>query len=367
MEKFLVYYPFPIAKNPNSGSKIRPIRMIESFKEYGEKNKIEIITISGESSERKKQINHFLKNTNLQDVNGCYVENQTIPFWLTNDNHLPTHPFMDRNFFKTLRQHGIPIGLFYRDVYWKFDDILLNQNFKTKVMKYLYEREEAIYNKYVDVLFLPSMEMDKHVNIANKTVELPPGGPMHKEDLKNRKHKELKAIYVGGISERYGVRLLLESIHLVNKQIRLPLTLVCREHELIQLPDELKNLIEADFIHVIHASGDQLLPHYQDASFGIIPILRGQYNDFAIPVKLFEYLSNQLPVVATNLPAQSRIIRNDKLGIVSNDNPTEFSNALLSMCENYSELREIAYKHFIEKHTWLQRATTVIETLSTQK
>src|SRR4051812_16697430 len=96
MKKVLVYYPFPLAKEANSGSKLRPLEMIKAFNSWGEQNGIEVIIISGTSAERERQILELTVNDRLKDLWFCYMENQTIPLWLTDPGHKPARPFIDR-------------------------------------------------------------------------------------------------------------------------------------------------------------------------------------------------------------------------------------------------------------------------------
>ena len=45
-----------------------------------------------------------------------------MPTLLTEPHHFPTHPLLDFGFFRYVKKQGIPIGLFYSDIFWKFED-----------------------------------------------------------------------------------------------------------------------------------------------------------------------------------------------------------------------------------------------------
>jgi hypothetical protein len=82
-----------------------------------------------------------------------------MPTLLTESHHLPTHPFLDFNFFRFLKNNDIKIGLFYRDVQWNFKE-LYNINFFKKIYaKFFYYWDLYNYNNLLDVLFLPSLKM----------------------------------------------------------------------------------------------------------------------------------------------------------------------------------------------------------------
>ena len=52
------------------------------------------------------------------------------------------------------------------------------------------------------------------------------------------------------------------------------------------------------------------------------------------PVKLFDYLSAGLPVVANDVSAWTKIITDNNVGIVTPDNPDSFANAIIELLEN---------------------------------
>ena len=114
----IFHHPLPLEENPKSASRIRPLRMLESFRKLG--CRVDLVT--GYSSERKHRIK-MIKN-NIKDgikYDFLYAESSTMPTLLTDRHHLPLHPFMDWFFFRFCKKNDIPIGLFYRDIYWLFD------------------------------------------------------------------------------------------------------------------------------------------------------------------------------------------------------------------------------------------------------
>src|SRR5690606_32565157 len=90
--------------------------------------------------------------------------------------HIPKDWKIDKDVFKTLKKHHVPIGVFYRDVYWKFDELYSLKGLKKFVMQTIYKLEEKFYSKYVHTVFLPSDAMGKYVNIHATKMALPPGG-----------------------------------------------------------------------------------------------------------------------------------------------------------------------------------------------
>ena len=102
-------YHIPNYINPegNSGSSLRPRKMLEAFKSIG----YEVDYVMGYAEDRKKQIDNIKQNIkNGVKYEFMYSESSTMPTLLTEKNHLPTHPFLDFGFMKFCKKNGIKIG-----------------------------------------------------------------------------------------------------------------------------------------------------------------------------------------------------------------------------------------------------------------
>lgn len=362
MKAVLLYYPFQLAENANSGSKLRPKKIHQAFVEWGKKNNVDILLISGNSTEREAIFQQWKAAGKLDEILFCYMENQTIPLWLTDPGHKPQKPFIDSKVMKYLKQKKVPVGVFYRDVYWKFDELYPLKGLKKIIMQSIYRMEERFYEKYCDVIFLPSDSMGKYVAINKQKTALPPGGsPVKMADVREKSSRPVQSLYVGGINnEEYGLFLLLAALEIVNKQEKIcELTVVCREDEYAKLPAPKKNRLTELGVIVKHISGNALNELYAKMDFAFIPRYKSTYNDFSVPVKLVEYLSNLLPVVATNCDAQKEIIEKDQYGIVCEDNPEAMAQAIIGMCKQLDTFTSNIEKTFIDKHSWMARVEKV--------
>src|SRR5699024_1878719 len=106
----IFHIPIDLRGQKNSGSSVRPNKMIEAFQNIG--YKVEIIM--GDGKKKKK-----IKKREKYDF--LYSESSNLPTLLTETHHFPRYPFLDFRFFRFCKKHNIKIGLFYRDVHWKFD------------------------------------------------------------------------------------------------------------------------------------------------------------------------------------------------------------------------------------------------------
>ncbi|WP_197277538.1 glycosyltransferase [Bacillus sp. FJAT-27245] len=376
MKTVLLYYPFQLAKNANSGSKLRPKKMHEAFLEWGKEHGIDILLLSGQSKERSALFEQWKSEGRLDNLLFCYMENQTIPFWLTDSGHIPKQPFVDSAVMSFLRKKNVPVGVFYRDVYWKFDELYPLKGAKKALMQFVYRMEERFYEKYCKVVFLPSDAMGSFVDIDLPKISLPPGGTDRISETSEADVLEgadgsvpgtpSKAIYVGGINnEDYGLFLLLDALEKVNADRKVcDLTVVCREDEFANLPADKKERLERQEVAVRHVSGEDLNDLYLEMDFAFIPRYKSTYNDFSVPVKLVEYLSNGLPVLGTNCSAQEEIIEGGGYGLICEDNPASMAAAISQMSGETGKYRENIKETFIRNHSWRARVEKVHQSLT---
>lgn len=364
--KKVLYITFIDFDGPSgSGSAVRPKRMYDAFVDIG----CEVKLLSGRTSyrnchrkERKrkiKEINLWLKE-NRPDC--CYIEPPTGPLFF----------LCDRNLIRRIHHMGIPIGFFYRDIYWKFPGEGFSNSangwgntlkeFLVKCMQY---RDFLMLKRCISRFYFVSSPVNRYMNL--KSYGLLPPGCVDKHIAKAPHHK-ITGIYVGGATERYGIGLILESWKLVEELCSAQLIIVCPQkqwEEWIERHKEYRKLSEG--IDVYHLSdGEKLNRLYEKSDFSLIPILKTAYNDMAIPIKLYEYLSCGLPIVATNCEEMKKIIEKNRIGIVSADDSRNFSEAILQMISNLQSDKKY-YEEDIKKackeNLWTKRAETVIKDL----
>ncbi|MCD7034499.1 glycosyltransferase [Metabacillus sp. GX 13764] len=368
MKHIIVYFPYELQKNPKSGSGVRPKKLTEAFRRYGEKHQVEVVVISGQSRERKQKINEYLHQYSINEALFCYMENSTMPFWLTDHDHVPRAIGMDAGFWKKLKAAHVPIGCFYRDVYWQFNDMYVppfGKQFLTPVMQSIYRKELKAYHKSVDILYLPSLEMNRFVKWTKEYDELPPG--MEKVDHLNRSDKSISsAVYVGGITDQLGILTMLKAFDGINADgVKVELNFICREGE-FKKDAEIQGYQDKPWINILHLSGDELKEVYEKSDIALIPREKNTYHDFAMPVKLFEYLAHQLPIVATNCDAQARLLEDNNFGIVSKVDKDDFKDAVLRALqpEVHAVMISSIRQHAFEKNSWDARVEKVVNDLT---
>ena len=361
-KKIIFHYPGPFYDILDAGEKKRPKRMYEAFCDLG----YDVFLLNGTYLERKKKFSK-IKN-DLKSFKFIYSENSTLPLRLCNNSHLPLINSPDYIFFKLAHEKKIPIGVFYRDIFWRYSE------YKKQIglMKYLlalsfYKSELKLYVKYASNIFIPSERMKKLMpNCALlKTSLLPPAENLH--SLKsvgcNNKDYKLNLIYVGSICPpKYDISNFTEKLkRLKNKSVSL--TLITRKNEF----EKYKQFYQfSDSVRFVIASGDELVPYYLKANIAVLYFAADEYMKMAMPQKLFEAVGFGLPILTYRNTAVADFVKKNDIGWVVSDDNVDILKYLLEHPEEIKAKRQNVLK-IREEHTWKARAEQVIKILETNR
>lgn len=356
MKRMIFHIPLKINRERSSASQIRPLKMIEAFKKVG----FEVDLVEGYGKERKKQIKKIKKNIlDGIEYQFLYSESSTMPTLLTEKHHFPIYPFLDFSFFSFCKKHGIRIGLFYRDIYWCFS--IYNHGWRAKIAKYFHQYDLKKYNKLLDVLFLPSLKMQKYLfDFCPQllTYELPSGTNVIFHD-NNMDKTCLEILYVGGIGLGYNLKRMVKCVSEVEN---VHLTLCCREDDWNEINKEYQAYI-ADNISVVHLSGNKLEELYKNADLFCLYFEPSEDRTFAAPYKLFEAIGNGCPVLSSPNSWVADFVEKNNIGYVC-DYTEEALKSLLSeiTLDELKHKRNIIYD-VAKNNTWEVRCQTIVDLL----
>ena len=117
----MIFMTRPVDDGVASGSRIRPQGMLAGFRALG----LEVEEVTGGMVTRRSAIRRVMERiAGAVDYDYLYMENATIPLHLTEPRLglLRRHPLLDAHFLWHCRRHGIPIGIFNNDIYWRFPE-----------------------------------------------------------------------------------------------------------------------------------------------------------------------------------------------------------------------------------------------------
>lgn len=357
----IFHIPWKITKPNSSGSQIRPLKMLKAFKALD----FQVDIIMGSGEERKEQIKHIKQKIKTGTTyNFVYSESSTYPTTLAYGvKDAIKYPFLDFRFFAFCKINKIPIGLFYRDIYWRFPKQINKSLVKKLILKIMYQFDLIIYQKYIDILYIPSIKMSKYLGFKFSCIkQLPPGASKIYINESRKKIQNINVFYVGGVSNHYRIHKLLK---VIGDFPEISLTICCREKEWQNNLYGYKHLLKPN-INIVHLSGEDLLPIYKKADVVSLFMENTTYRDFAMPVKLFEYLAYQKPIIATKGTAAGDFIEANGVGWVIPYDEKALKEILNQIKRNPEILIEKKrnISKILPRNTWKSRALQVCKDLS---
>ena len=143
--------------------------------------------------------------------------------------------------------------------------------------------------------------------------------------------------------------------------------------------DEAAKLISVSENMVFHGyvPHQKIVNYIADLDILLLPILSNvqssggrNIGEFTSPLKLFEYMSTKIPIVASNIAVIREVLENNVNALLCDENNIpEWKNAIeLLRDSNLSQrLTENAYKDFISNYTYDQRAKDIMNICLTFK
>lgn len=224
----------------------------------------------------------------------------------------------------------------------------------------------------VGFICVVSQEMKHYVateyGVSNSRIlVVPPGGKLRCERTHENPHAR-KVAYTGTISYREHVDLYVQSINLIREKAPdVEFYATGKGEDLNKIKALCQNLKahvnwfwfpdESDFFRFLCS-----------CSVGVLPSSDDKARIMGTPIKLFDYLSAGLPIVANDVGGWSAIIEQENVGILTEDTPESFSSALLKLACDES-LRKKMSRNAIEavrdRHSWDRAVEPLVKAYET--
>lgn len=364
----IFHHPHPVLPDGNRGSQIRPWRMLSAFQESG----WQVDVVAGPWADRKnawRTIQSRLREG--IEYRLVYCESSTRPLLFSAVQQGSLQAISEYEWLRRLRSLGIGIGLYYRDIHWKFP---VFQNRYPKRMKRLmftfaYYWDWKNYTKTLDRLFVPSRSMARVLppGLTSDVIEvLPPGCTISEESpeaLPKAVPSILRLLFVGGTRPpTYDLSPLFQ---LVSRVEGVHLTVCCRETDWAAVSGYYSPLMDTRRVSIVHASGSALDAIYRQSDIFMLLLKRDSYLDLAMPVKLLESLGHAVPILAYKGTESGLFIDQENIGwtVRGDEDALILLHRLTRDASEVAAKREIAASHR-HKHTWKARAAQVAESLA---
>ena len=354
----IFHFPRPIEGSPTVGSDVHVRNLLEGMRAVAD-----VEVVDGYSADRVRLMRRLSRQMRGgRHFDALFSEASTTPTALNNPNHLPRHVLSDALFFRRATVSGARVGLFYPDVYWRFEYYRSMVSAPVRLLTTAaYRFDLAWYSKYVDLLFLPSLEMSPYIpgwGQDPRVRALPPGLIPDPEPWLPKLGR-LRLLYVGGVVPPvYDVSSLLDAV-VESRDVDLLLCCPADQRHHLAAYERAPN------IDIVHESGEQLRRRYAATDIACLVFADDPYRRFAMPVKLFEALGAGRPIIASSpTTAADFVLANDVGWVVQPDTPT-----LVGLLHRLIDApHEVDMKHEVtitiaSKNTWAHRATEVLTEL----
>ena len=305
--------------------------------------------IDGDRPTRRKALLRYLAGGGLGKTRAIYVEASTS-----------TATELDLGFLAMAHAVGIPILIFIPDAYQYFPALYPRVGVKTALLDWGWRRSIATYLRVADRLLFPSRGLANYFPTDKPVTILPPGGPVGLEPATLNWDRPT-VVYVGGANYRYGSDLLLDAMQQV--VARCP-TARCHfisgdATYLDQHPAR-----HASWLTVERRAFHELPTVMRAATVAVVPLRINEYNDLAVPVKLFDYMAFGLPLVVTACRDTAALVQEMQSGLVVADQTTALADGILRLLEAPALAQQLGnngYQAIQNAHSWSHRAAALLQ------
>lgn len=360
IDKLLYLTYIPLETAPTSGSSVRPQKMKFALESLG----IDVKTFGGINNNlalRKKTVSEIRALLKNWKPDACYIEPPSGPLFFYGDIGLIKH----------LHRLGIPISIFYRDAYWKYPEyskegkVSIKDHLKSFIIKQMQLHQWKVFRKSIDLIYFPSLTMAKEFDCPNKS-SLPPGCFLADMKVKPELSNPLQFIFVGGAARNYGTFLTIKAFEKVNSVgIKAKVTYVCPKHQWDKLG--INKEVYKEWLTVCHVTGDESLkPLYEQADVAILTAPRTYYRDFAVPIKIFEYMSYLKPMLVTDCTETARVVSDNQVGWIVNADVKNVAEEIEFLCRHPEEIEIVKRRMESARNNnlWSKRAEQVLMDLN---
>ncbi len=222
-----------------------------------------------------------------------------------------------------------------------------------------WRRSIAAYQRQADLLLYPSWGLAACFDNPRAADVFPPAG------LPGREYApppwdQPTIVYVGSASRNDGSDLLLSAMEqVVERHPTARCWFISKETSFL---DE-HPARHAPWLTVKPGTFDDLPEVMRSATVLVIPRRRNPYNDLAMPVKLFDYMSFGRPLVVTACRDTGALVSELQAGLVVQDTAEALAQGITQLTENRDlaeRLGQNGYHAIQTAHAWPHRATQLM-------
>ncbi|MBT4333079.1 MAG: hypothetical protein HOD64_07365 [Candidatus Cloacimonetes bacterium] len=326
---------------------IAPARRMRAIINTFQKINVPFESISGSRKQRMNNALKLLFSKRTSDFSGVYIES-------TNSGML----FSEFLLLLKFRIKKIPISVYIRDIYPKYKQYWLWNNYRVIFAHLFWLFSYYVYKQMCKVIYVPSELMAQKLSLENYKI-LPPG---FSSSIELGRVKQNSIFYAGGTGPQYDIECFLLVCEKLSKELDISVTFFCRKNEIKKI-DKWQS---ESWFNIHHKDLEQLDFQPQIA---VIPLTNSEYGNLAFPVKLIDYVSINTPMIVSNSTVTKNFVNRHEIGLVADSGNMEDyytkTKIILENRELYTELLSNVYD--LQKNpeiTWEYKCKQIIKDLS---
>lgn len=334
---------YPLAER-SSGPTVRIGHLVDALGGL-----VDLDVIDGTRATRSRALVRYATSGRLRGLDGVYVESSTA---------LPGAT--DIAFLGQARRYA-PVLTYVRDAYQLFGAYARGRSPWRRLQRAAFRPAMRALDAVSTRLAFPTRGLAVAVlgTRGERAPLLPPGAPPAVDVPRAADADRL--LYVGAANlPAHGVDRLLRGVAAAREGgTPIGLDIVCR-------PGEAPAGERPPWLAVHHLAGDEIHVLLQRTVATVIPRPRGPYNDLALPIKLFEYLSYGRPLLVTDCLEQARVVERAGAGVVSGDAPEQLATAIALVATAGATQRErweAGARRAAAEASWDRRAEAILDVL----
>lgn len=220
------------------------------------------------------------------------------------------------------------------------EELIASGLLKPKSSKYrkLLEVEKKIVEN-VDAILVVSDEMKKYVidkyDLSGDIINVIPNAAFPRREKRPFESEVSNVVYAGTLTMRENMLLLLHAFSLVIKMYPRARFYLSNKGDALGIVKAYAHQLQVEPTFTWFKDFDSFYKFLMTCHVGVIPALRHRWRQMATPAKLYDYLSVGVPVVSVDIGSSwNEIIRKNKVGILTENNPESFAEAVLTLLEN---------------------------------
>lgn len=307
--------------------------------------------VAGDRAARRVALARHAISGRLRRLDGIYVESSSF---------LPAEA--DVAFLGLARALGVRVLTYVRDAYQLFPHEYPAESHRRRIGTAAFRPAVRVLGAVSTRLAFPTRGLARAVlgRAADTAVLLPPGAPPPIDVPVAERANRLLFVGDARLPAHGADRLIAAAALARDRGVTVELLVVCRPGQEPPGP-------HPAWVRIERAEGERIHALLPDVVASVIPRPRSAYNDLALPVKLFEYLSYGRPLLVTDCDEQARVVRDAGAGLVVGDGPDALAAGMAEIAAADAGRRtawSAAGHRAALAASWATRADRIVELLT---